>query len=346
MRVVERQCLDHTARVLEGRVVLTRKSDDDVRPQTHVGHARDNVLHEFDVFGHRILTAHCRQSTVVATLQWHVEIGAHDCAVAHQVDKSIVDRRRLDRTHANPFDPRFGGERLDNVDQRPPAILVGPDVDAGDDELAMALGCEHPRLAQNIVEITAACGPTALRDDAERTNKVAALLHLEVGARVHGVEPGAVDGKTLARGALAHDHGLGGLHRLGNDLEQAHLFRRADDVVQAVNGAQLVDAGLRVTSNRGDTGVGVAANYRANQPPALGGRLRGKRAGVDHAQIGIGDVADQLVAAVAVLTRENRRLRLIEPAAERLECNFVSHWCLAKNGGGSKIAASAVLAGL
>ena len=79
-------------------------------------------------------------------------------------------------------------------------LAVGRDVDAGDDDLAVAVLDQRPRLRRDPLGRHAAAGAAAVGDDAEGAAMVAALLDLEEGARA------AVEAVDQVRGRLPHQH--------------------------------------------------------------------------------------------------------------------------------------------
>ena len=134
------------------RVVLGREADDRVRVDRDPGECLADPPDDRRVVGRQVAPAHPPEHAVVARLERQVDVRHRPRrAVGPDAEQLVVDVLRLDRRDPDPLDlglvedpPDEAGER-----QRGPAVgaaeaalrpaaVVGPDVDPGQDDLAMA----------------------------------------------------------------------------------------------------------------------------------------------------------------------------------------------------------------
>ena len=117
-------------------------------------------------------------------------------AVGPDPEQLVVDVLRLDRRQSQPFDARLVEETANKASQRQcragvraaepplrPAAVVGPDVDPGQDDLAMARAQRASHVRDHRLRGEAPLRPTSLRNDAVGAEERAAVLDLDERAR-------------------------------------------------------------------------------------------------------------------------------------------------------------------
>ena len=171
---------DDTQRVAEGRLVLARKADDDVRCEIEAVREAGSAQE-----GRRVVAPpHGLENRVVARLQRDVEMPAHRGRLAQRCDESLADVVHLDRREAQPRQTGRGAGLAHEPRQvvAGGAIAVAAEVDAGEDDLAMTLANAARDLSQHSGGWAAPRSSPHLRDHAERAREAAPVLHLDEGA--------------------------------------------------------------------------------------------------------------------------------------------------------------------
>ena len=146
-----------------GRVVLGREADDDVGVDRDAGNRRADALDDRGVVGRGVAAAHPAEHAVVARLERQVEVGHRPRrAVGPGPEQLVVDVLGLDRGEAEPLDRGLVEDPPDEAGQRQrgsrvraaeaalrPAAVVRPDVDPGQDDLAMTRAERAPDVLQH-----------------------------------------------------------------------------------------------------------------------------------------------------------------------------------------------------
>lgn len=155
-------------------------------------------------------------------------------------------------------------------------------------------------------------------DRAVGTAVVAAVLHLEEGARAVAARKGGEERRELLRVAVVNPRpALSG--QLGHTFEQIAFVVVAQHDVHAFDRGDLLRSELRVAARHGNDRLRVAAVEPADQIAAfLVGVLR-HGAAVDDAYVGLGRRGHTHEAAALELPGQSGGLREVELAAERME---------------------------
>ncbi len=171
---------DHLQRVAEGRLVLAGKADDDVRREVEaVGEAgppqeRRRV----------VAPPHGLEDPIVTGLQRDVQVPTDGGRVAKRRNEPLAHVVHLDR--GEPEARQTGrGAGLAHEPRQVVArgtIPVAAEVDAGEDDLPVALFHAARDLSQHTVGRAAPRSSPNVRDHAERAREAAAVLHLDEGA--------------------------------------------------------------------------------------------------------------------------------------------------------------------
>ncbi len=199
--------------------------------------------------------------------------------LAQRRDELVVDVVDLDRRQAQALDPVDRAGCPDQPRERVAGLAVAEaaEVDAGEDDLAMALRDAGPDLAEDVVGAAAARRAAHERDDAEVARERAAVLDLD--ERADAIEP-RVRPDTADRADVAGDL----LDRLLDlPADDGHVRRqpRERGLREPGAAARHEDAVVRACRTRGGL-------------PRLRERLVRDAAGVDD-----GDLACALDVAVA-----------------------------------------------
>ena len=190
-------------------VVLGREADDHVAVDRDT---RDRVADAADgrgVVGREVAAAHPSEHAVVAGLERQVEVRHRPRrAVGPDAEQLVVDVLRLDRREAHPLDRRLVEDPPDEAGKRQgrsgvgaaeaalrPAAVVRPDVDPGQDDLAMARAERASDVEQHGLRGEAPLRAARRRDDAVGAEERAAVLDLH--ERPRPLDRGAAVGDPL-----------------------------------------------------------------------------------------------------------------------------------------------------
>ena len=135
-----------------GGLVLGREADDHVAVDRDARDRLADALDDRGVVGREVAPAHPPQHAVVARLERQVDVRQRPRrAVGPDSEQLVVDVLRLDRREPDPLDVGLVEDPPDEAGQRQrrarvraaeaplgPAAVVRPDVDPGQDDLAMA----------------------------------------------------------------------------------------------------------------------------------------------------------------------------------------------------------------
>ena len=268
---------------------------------------------------------HPLQDGIRAGLQTQVELRAEIGVDAERLAEVLVDGARLQRAQA---DPDRGDRRAERRQQLPQAAAVlplpapGGDLDAVDDDLAVALGGKALRLLHRGLQRHGAHPAAGIGDDAVGAEIVAPVLDLQQRPRPRG-KPAR--GQDLKRARLARVvHALPFLARGGSFdhvADEGLAAVGADEHVD-VQLADLVRAALGVAAAHADGGGRIQL---AHAPDGVAGFLVGN--GCDGAGIDDIAVADLVKAAEGMPALHQQllhrlRLVLVDLAAQRVTCKF------------------------
>ena len=252
--------------------------------------------------------------------------------IGHEVDDLVGTQVRLDAGDAKPLDALHPVQRADEVDEE--RLFLGPgsfdhfgavaevtDIDAGQDDLAGAHAGNGFGVGHYFVDGTAAAGTPSQWDGAKAALVIAAVLHLEKGARAVAEAEGVyelVGGRDLAG---AHEPLTGRLAQLVDEVQDAKLFRGPQHQIHAGNFGDLRGFELRVAADHHDLRRGIGAQGAAHDLAALAiGELR-HRAGIDHVHVGPFREGDLRIPVLGELAADSRGLRVVELAAQGVECD-------------------------
>ena len=129
----------------------------------------------------RVATSHRAQDPVVAGLKGHVEVASRRGGLAKRRDQVVVHVVDLDRRESEPLQTGHSACLADEPRQREAGVAIpeAPEVDPGQDDLAMALTNPLLDLGEHGRGTAAARGTAYERDHAEGAAEAAAVLHLD-----------------------------------------------------------------------------------------------------------------------------------------------------------------------
>jgi len=168
-------------------LVLAGKTDDDVGGDGDSGDRLTDPLQEAGVAFRRVGPAHAAQRGGRAALQGEMEMPAEAAvlpALPPEGEEPLVEIPGRDRGQAKARRSAFPQEPVRQIEESLPLPSVGGDLDAGDDDLLVPGGDEGARLGENLGRRPAALASPRLRDHAEGTAHVAAILDLEERTRM------------------------------------------------------------------------------------------------------------------------------------------------------------------
>ena len=176
---------EHTARLLEGLLVLGRKADDHVGRQVEVRERLESP----EVGRGRVAPTHGAQHAVVARLQRNVQVpgdGRRLPQRSHELVAHVVD---LDRRQAQTLQTRRRADLAHEPRQRVAALTIAEaaEVDAREHDLPMALLDPSADLPQDRAGAAASRRPAHERDHAELAREAATVLDADKSA--DAVEP-------------------------------------------------------------------------------------------------------------------------------------------------------------
>src|SRR5207249_4553140 len=114
----------------KGGLGLSRKSDDESRPEAETRDAAAKAVHESRHGGLRSQAVHPLQSYVMNVLQRHVHIFGHLGLACIQVDQFIRDLLRIEIEWADPAQPRYLDDITQQAHQTPAESKVDSVVDS------------------------------------------------------------------------------------------------------------------------------------------------------------------------------------------------------------------------
>ena len=167
---------------------------------------------------------------------------------------------------------------------------VARDIDAGEHDLAIAVGEEAAHVLDDRAHRHRARIAAAVRDDAEGAAVVAAVLHLDEGAgvaleRLDQMRAGLLDRHDVVDDRLRRviDAERGARVGPGGGAE---LFRVTEDAIGLGHGGEGLRLGLRRAAGDYDLRLRILAAQRPDGLPRLAHCFRRDRAGVDHHRVG------------------------------------------------------------
>ena len=246
--------LDDLFRVLEHRVGLGREAGDDVGAEDDVGAQFAHILAEADRLVAQMPALHALQDHVVAGLQRQMQMRHQPRLGGDGVEQIVVGLDRIDRGQPQALHvghllagcvltslPSFGAPGRS-------APKAGH-VDAGQHDLGIAVAGQPLDLLDHGAHRHRARIAAAIGDDAEGAAMVAAVLHLDEGARA------ALDGVDHMAGGLAHRKDVVDARLLGvvdAEIRQRAIGMRLQLLLIAEHEIDLVHGGeiLRARSAR------------------------------------------------------------------------------------------------
>ena len=174
---------------------------------------------------------------------------------------------------------------------------------------------QGPGLVQNIAVFTRPGPPSDEWDDAEIAHEIAPVLDLEVGPLVVGEITDPADGEVPSINPLSDDYGLGILWSV-DVVQDGQFFLVADDQVYPGDRGDGGGATLRIATDHGGKGVGIASGKGSDGLAAFGIGQIGYRAGIDDAQIGRFAKWDDTVSGCHQSLADDERFRLVEAATQ------------------------------
>ena len=214
--------------------------------------------------------------------------------------------------------------RLHKVDE----VLAGfqilaprGDLDAGNDDLAVALCLQLTGLPHCFAQRLGADRTAGIGDDAVGAEIDAAVLHLQhsAGAACHTAALQHLE-LTAAQRIIHVDDAAALLHRLFQKIDKLHPLPCAGDEVDAQR-LRLVGVGLHITAAGCHHRLAVALFGAADHLSGLLVADSGDRAGIDNIHVRFGLKIRQRVAAALQLLLHRRRFILIDLAAKGINSN-------------------------
>ncbi len=260
----------------------------------------------------QVPAAHAPEDAVVARLQRQVEMRQRARrALDPGREQVVVDVLGLDRAQPDPLDVRLGEDPAHEAREGEggsrvraamaalrPAAVVGPDVDPGEDDLAVARDQGPPDVRQHRVRRQRPLGAAGLRDDAVGAVERAAVLDLDEGSRA--LDRRAIVGDPVDRGCHARQRRQRPGRRLARAWvpvpvdrqqrlelgEERGLALVADQSRVGVDPGERLGPDLDRTAGDDDLGIGVGAARAADGGARLlvGGGGDGAR--VDEVEVG------------------------------------------------------------
>ena len=253
---------------------------------------------------------HALEDEIVAGLQRQMQVRHQPRLVAQCVEQIVVGLHRVDRRQPQPR--QLGNLPQNALDQRAQPRRAGKiravvgDIDAGEHQLTMAVRDQAARLRHAVVDRQRARIAAPERNDAERAAMVAAVLHLQEGARM------ALDNVHRVPCVPFHRHDVAdGDTRavVGPRIcpcSRVELFLVADDAVDLRHGRERAWLGLRRAAGDHDARIGPLALDAPDGLARLPHRFGGNSAGIYHHR----------VVETGRRAPDHFRLGDVEPAAE------------------------------
>jgi len=166
---------------------LAGEPGDDVGADSSMGKA---FVNEFDAAGvmfGAVPAMHGREDAVRSGLQGHVEVGRETLAGGNEIDEGERNVERLDGADAEALDGSFvedAAKEVEECDARREIATVGAEIDAAENDFAIAGIGETLNFSDNLFGRQAAGFPAHERNHAKRAAGVAAVLNFQRGARV------------------------------------------------------------------------------------------------------------------------------------------------------------------
>ena len=315
--VGERHLFQTVAGPLKRVLRFAREPDNHVGPQAESGNHLHCPIRKLAIVPHGVAAAHSGEHLVVPALHREMEVTAQGAALGHPLEQAVLHGGGLDRGDPDPLDPRNFLEPVRNVGERASSAPVPPDVHAGEHQLLVAGHGEVLGLPDQVGEPPAALPAPRVGNDAERTEEVAAVLHLEIGAG-GVITPGGRDLELMpGNPRRVENHGFREFPRSIEVVGKGLLELGPDDHVHPGDFPECVQTGLRVTPRHHHKGFGRVAQGPPHGVAAVSLRAVGHRAGVDHHEIGRIPPGNDRVAFARELPCPVRRLRVVETTTQR-----------------------------
>ena len=233
-----------------------------------------------------------RRSTAVRSrLQRRVHVSGDARRLRHQLQQVVGEIHRLDRAEPQALDIGLAQDRPDQIGEAhgPGSALASPasEIDAGENDLAIA-AAELANLLEHLSERRALTASTDGGNDAERAAVVAAVLDLQIGARVRSPAASftAAERKSVRREDVA-DVDLAVVIGARNKIGDLRFMRIADHPLDAGQRRQFFRRALRVAAGDQDAGVAVLAVDAPDGLPHVVIGRGGDGAGVEDHQVGL-----------------------------------------------------------
>ena len=191
MEVGERRLAQQRQAGGELLLALARKAGDDVGAERRAAAARATISAATSRTRAAVVeAAHAAQDAVGAGLHRHVQVRAQHrrCAPSGRAAAASPRAGRSSSGECAAAAPRSAiiSTRSASVERRRQVLPVAAEVDAGQHHLAEAARRQPLELGEDAARLDAAAAAARERHDAEGAEEIAALLHLEEGARLAG----------------------------------------------------------------------------------------------------------------------------------------------------------------
>ena len=310
-------------------VGLARKADDDVGAHHQLGHPAPALGEQRQEFPAAAAARHAPQHAVGTRLHGQVQM-RHQARVVEQRPEMRRQVPGLERTQAQARDAGALQHLRDQFVQRAAGIAaVAAQVHPGQHRLVDPVRMQGVDLVDDLGDRAAALLAARQGHHAIGAAVAAAVLHLDEGALASAREQRGF--ARLGRG-LRHQRQL---QFAPGYLHQAVLLVVAHDQVHAQLGRGLFRGQRGITAAHDQARLRILAVRPADQVARLAHRLLGDRTGVDHHQVGLGDIPRELDALRAEVACPGLEFGFVEATAQCLQVN--AHGCgsLGKEGQGA-----------
>ena len=194
-------------------------------------------------------------------------------------------------------------------------------MDAGQDHLLIARGCQLPHLGYNLIRSAAADASAGVWDNAVAAELVAAILNLQKGS---GMIRNLVDGKALILMSLADFDHMAAVTLIFEiffqDRNQILLFIVSDDDIYCQIRLQLLCCRLDIAASRNHHGIRILLLSPVQHLSGLAVRDIGYGTGVDNVDIGLFVEGHDLVSGFFQKLLHGLRFIGIYLAAQIVQC--------------------------
>jgi len=303
---------------------FSREADEDVGTDAEIGDGFVGEVNKVEEFAEVVLSAHGFENGVGAGLEWDVEVRKEGVfRIRHAGEEFGGDGGGFDAGDADAGESWEFVEGVGDVYDGVAGVVVGAEVDSGEDEFADSSGDQVLGIFHKVGKVSGSGSASGERDDAKGAHEVTAVLNFEVGSLGEWEVTDEGDGEVISVDLVTDDDWFF-VFGVAEVVEYVVLFLVSNDEVNAFDLGNFFVAHLGIAADDCGDGIGVATCELPNGGAGFGVGNAGDRAGIDNGEVGFFFKGHDGVTLLDQLVADVVGFGLVEPTAECVQCSFGS----------------------